>query len=228
MSSSSDPGFMLKEALIADLRNARWHPGQKLPTERQLCALHKIGRSAVRRALAEMKRLGLVTQTVGSGTYVAEDVAKKMLTSGGTNFGASPAELMEARLIFEPGLIDLAISNGTPADFVALETCCRNAETADKLEQFEYWDAAFHQKIAEATHNSLVISVINLISKAREHGEWGLLKKKSVTPERRKDYQLEHWAILEALRNRDAATAKEELVRHLLHVRRNMFGHYLS
>ncbi len=225
MSLFSDPGFALKETLLANLREARWQPGQKLPTERQMSALYNVGRSTVRRALAEMKRLGLITQTVGSGTYVADDIAGKLPEGAASGIAISPAELMEARLIFEPGLVDLVIRNGSAADFAALDTCCRNADTAQSLEQFEYWDGLFHQKLAEATHNGFVISVFQTISRSRDHGEWGLLKKKSATPERRLAYQREHWAIIAALRHRDGATARDMLLGHLINVRRNMFDY---
>ena len=224
MSLSRDPGFALKQALLAGLRDARWQPGEKLPTERQICALHDVGRSTVRRVLNEMKALGLVTRTVGSGTYVAGDIADKLPHAARPDAAISPAELMEARLIVEPGLIDLAIRNGTAADFAALEECCRHADTALSLPQFEYWDDAFHRTLAAATHNRFVASVCALISKVRDEGEWGLLKQRSAMPERRVEYQREHWAILAALRQRDASLAREALREHLLHVRRNMFG----
>ncbi|HVB66728.1 MAG TPA: FCD domain-containing protein [Acetobacteraceae bacterium] len=225
MSLARDPAFALKQALLANLRDAHWHAGEKLPTERQMCTLYNVGRSTVRRVLGEMAALGLVTRTVGSGTYVARDIADTLPHAALPEVGISPAELMEARLIFEPGLVDLAIRNGTAADFAALEKCCRNADVARTLEQFEYWDDAFHRALATATHNGFVGSVFALISKVRDDGEWGLLKQRSAMPERRVEYQREHWAILAALRQRDAGLARAALVDHLVHVRRNMFGY---
>ena len=225
MSSSNDPAFTLKETLIGNLRNDHWRPGEKLPTERQMSESHGVGRSTVRRVLRQMKELGLITQTVGSGTYVADDIADKLPQPAMREIGISPAELMEARLIFEPGLIELVVCNATASDFGDMEECCRQAEAAETLEQFEHWDGAFHQKIANATHNNFVISVFDLINNVRERGEWGLLKKKSVTPERRDNYQKEHRALLAALRNRDAETARETVLSHLINVRRNLFNY---
>jgi DNA-binding GntR family transcriptional regulator len=63
-----------------------------------------------------------------------------------------------------------------------------------------------------------------MISRVRDAGEWGLLKQRSALPERWVEYRREHWAILNALRQRDAEQAREALVQHLHHVRRNMFG----
>jgi DNA-binding FadR family transcriptional regulator len=91
------------------------------------------------------------------------------------------------------------------------------------LEQFEYWDGAFHQGLAHATHNGFVDTVFALITKVRNNSEWGLLKKKSATPERRVIYQREHWTLLAALRNRDADAARALLISHLVNVRHNLF-----
>lgn len=222
---SVDPVFALKETLLANLRSARWHPGEKLPTERQMSESYAVGRSTVRRALAQMKEMGLITQTVGSGTYVTADAAQKLPQMHAPEAGVSPAELMEARLIFEPALIDLVVRNGTAGDFATLEACCQSTEAALTLEEFEYWDGAFHQKVAQATHNNFVISVFNLILKVRERGEWGLLKKKSLTPDRRTAYQREHRQLLKALKERDAESAREALLGHLHSVRHNLLDY---
>ncbi|RJG04683.1 FadR family transcriptional regulator [Noviherbaspirillum cavernae] len=217
---------MLKETLLANLRSGQWGAGERLPAERQLSESHGIGRSTVRRALSQLKEMGVIEQAVGSGTFVTHDFMDRLPAQHpGATLNVSPAELMEARLMFEPVLIDLVVRNGTAADFADMEECCRQGEQAATLEQFEYWDGAFHQRLANATHNNFVISVFDLINKVRECGEWGVLKKKSVTPERRSAYQVEHRALLAALKSRDAETARQAMQAHLLNVRRNLFGY---
>ncbi|MFL6695464.1 MAG: FCD domain-containing protein, partial [Ramlibacter sp.] len=51
------------------------------------------------------------------------------------------------------------------------------------------------------------------------------LKKRSLSPERRAEYEKEHRNIVQALRERDAQTAKEAMRGHLGHVRRNLVGY---
>lgn len=228
MSSSSDPGYLLKETMLANLRSGQWGAGERLPPERELSLSYGIGRSTVRRVLGQLKEMGLIEQTVGSGTFVTPDFMERMpapRASAGSDVNISPSELMEARLMFEPVLIDLVVRNGTAADFADMEECCRQGEQAATLEQFEYWDGAFHRQLAQATHNNFVISVFDLINKVRECGEWGVLKKKSVTPERRSAYQTEHRALVNALKQRDAEAAKQAMLSHLTHVRRNLFDY---
>ena len=213
----NDQSFALKEALLADLRRARWKPGERLPPERQLCADHKVGRAAVRRALAEIKQLGLITQTVGSGTYVSLRAAE---LSGPV---LSPATLMEARLVLEPALVPLIIRNGTADDFAALDACCRAADAARTLEAFEQSDGEFHRLLAEAAHNDFLLTVAEQIAQARNSAEWGGLKRRSATAERRLIYGRQHRGLLALLRDREAAAAKDALVGHLTDVARNMF-----
>jgi DNA-binding FadR family transcriptional regulator len=225
---STDTAFQLKEMLLADLRNGRWRPGERLPAERQMMEAFKVGRSTVRRALTQMKGMGLITQAVGSGTYVAPDALlhlpqTTLPSRPAPGTATSPAELMEARLAFEPALVDMVIRNANGADFAAMDLCLRNAESATGFEQFEHWDGALHRSLAEATHNSIVLTVFKLMSEERERAEWGQLKRQSLTPERRLAYQLEHRALVDALRQRDAGLARKAIHAHLVHVQRNLF-----
>lgn len=226
---STDTAFHLKEMLLADLRRGRWQPGERLPAERQMMELFKVGRSTVRRVLTQMKDMGLIIQNVGSGTYVAADALERLPQAAAPALGlmsgltTSPAELMEARIAFEPALIEMAIHNANNADFAAMEECLRSAENAASFEEFEHWDGALHQAIADATHNSFVLTVFKLMNEVRERAEWGQLKRKSLTPERRRAYEHEHRALVMALRERDAPAARKVIALHLGHVRRNLF-----
>jgi DNA-binding FadR family transcriptional regulator len=226
MAASRKGGASLKEDLIEKLRNRQLRPGERLPTERELGETYGIGRSAVRRVLTQIKDRGLITQTVGSGTYVSEDADRHLddPRALGMSTEGSPADLMEARLILEPMLLDLVVRNATATDLAQLEECCSNAEKAQTQQQFEYWDGQLHQRIAAASHNSLIISIYALVTKARENAEWGMLKKKSFNPESRAEYEVDHRSVVSALKNRDVDRAKAALSEHLHHIRQNMFG----
>jgi len=218
----SDPVHVLRTKLMEGLKQGRWAPGSRLPTERSLCADFGISRSALRRVLQELRDMGLIVQKIGSGTYVAEQAeasSEKFVAAA-----ISPAEIMEARLLLEPMLVDLIVNNATAADFERLEECCRQGEAASTLEEFELWDSALHEQLALATHNGFLISVFHLMAEVRNSGEWGLLKKKSATPERRARYEHEHRQLVSALKNRDAETARRHVMDHLVNVRLNLLG----
>ena len=119
---------------------------------------------------------------------------------------------------------DLAATGKRTADFERMETCLDKAERAASLDEFEMWDAALHQALATATHNRFVTRVLDMVAAVREQSEWGKLKDRIVTPERRLKYQEEHRAIVQALKARDAERARVSLLAHLQHARRNLFG----
>lgn len=218
---------ILRNAILDNLTSRQWRAGYRLPTERDLGEQFGLSRSTVRRVLADFKRRRLITQTVGSGTYVAEQVQQvlgEMATLGPAQV-TSPSELMSARLVLEPAIVEMVIGNATSADFQRMDECNANAETARTLEDFEQWDAALHEAIALAAHNSFITGIFRLMNEVRGQAEWGVLKRRSATPERRLEYQQEHRALVTALRQRDAERAKALCLAHLVHVRRNMLGH---
>lgn len=222
-----DTAAILRETILEKLRSRTWRAGHRIPTERALSEQFSLSRSTVRRVLQDLKRRRLITQTVGSGTYVAELVHEALaeMTPVVSALTVSPADLMSARLVLEPALIDMCTGNATSADFARMDECNRMAEAAGTLEEFEKWDAALHEAIADAAHNGFITGLFKLMSEVRQQGEWGVLKRRSATPERRLEYQQEHRALVAALKERDADKAKKLCLAHLVHVRVNMLGH---
>jgi DNA-binding FadR family transcriptional regulator len=222
-----DAAAHLRDTILDKLHTRAWRAGHRIPTERALSEEFGLSRSTVRRVLLDFKRKRLITQTVGSGTYVAEQVQQALsdLAPPPAAASVSPAELMSARLVLEPALIEMVIGNATPADFVRMDECNQRAEAATTLEEFEKWDAALHEAIAEAAHNGFITGVFRLMNDVRSNSEWGVLKRRSATPARRVEYQQEHRALVAALKNRDAERARALCVAHLVHVRTNMLGY---
>jgi DNA-binding FadR family transcriptional regulator len=131
---------------------------------------------------------------------------------------------MEARLRVEPGVVELVVVNATAADFARMHQCLQRAEAATTLAQFELWDAALHQAVAAATHNTLVARIFDLFHEARQHAAFGKLRDRIVTEPLRLDYQRQHRRIVAALEARDAPAAREAVIAHLTCARGNLFG----
>ncbi len=224
--------YLFRATLLDQLHSGHWQVGERLPAEREWCEQYQISRSTVRKVLAELKTQGLIAQTVGSGTYVTEKavlaaIPQKVPPTIAADVAGqtSPAELMEARMALEPAIIEMVIGNATPADFEQMAQCCDRAEAATSVEEFEVWDGMFHEIIARAAHNGFVARLFKLMNQARTQGEWGMLKKRSLTPERRLAYQSEHRALLQAIKARDPVQAKALAIEHLIHVRRNLLNY---
>jgi len=200
-------------------------PGGKLPTERELARHFELPRNAVRKTLAQLEAEGTIARHVGRGTFLAPTRGTTVATETAPASHIGPGELMEARLRIEPACAELIVTHATSADFDRMETCLDKAERATTLDEFELWDAALHQAMAAASHNRFVMCVLDMVTAVRQQSEWGKLKDRIVTPERRLKYQEEHRAIVSALKDRDDTLAREAIVAHLQHARRNLFGY---
>ncbi|HEY9446422.1 MAG TPA: FCD domain-containing protein [Burkholderiales bacterium] len=223
---SREGALRVREFIQSAAGDGTLPPGGRLPTERELAERFAVPRNAVRKTLAQLEAEGAITRHVGRGTFLVQTPG-----SGGRDYDTagvshtSPAELMEARLRLEPALAELIVTHATPADFERMEVCLDRAERASTLDEFELWDAALHEAMAGATHNNFVARVLEMVTSARQQAEWGKLKDRIVTPERRLKYQEEHRAIVLALKARDAEQARQAILTHLQHARRNLFGY---
>ncbi|CAA2110326.1 FadR/GntR family transcriptional regulator [Variovorax paradoxus] len=202
--------------------------GVKLPAERELSERFGASRGAVRRVLSGFRERGLITQTVGSGTFVAAGAAAPAPAEAvpalpSLHVNVSPAELMVARRLIEPLMPSLIVRNATGADFAVMQNCIEQSEAAETIEGFEHWDGELHKALAVATHNGFFVHILELTQRVRDQGEWGRLKAKSLTGERRAQYERQHRALVDALRDRDEAGAQRMLVQHLDQIQRNLF-----
>lgn len=211
----------LREHILQGIDDQSFKPGDRLPPEREMVRRFDAARSAVRRMLADLEMQGRIVRTVGRGTMIAGERDQSPAVSAHT----SPAELMEARLLFEPAMAELVATHATAADFERMDECLTRGARAGSVAEFEQWDAALHQAIADATHNTFVIRTLASINAVRETGEWGQLKHRSLTPERRAMYQIEHKRLVDALKRRDGGEARHRLTEHLRQVRRNLLDY---
>jgi DNA-binding FadR family transcriptional regulator len=216
--------------LDEEIASGRLGEGAKLPAERLLSEQFGASRGAVRRVLQDLKERGLISQAVGSGTFVRPGAAStfpariREQAELPPEDQTSPAELMEARLLIEPLMPRLITRNATGADFAKMIECIERSEAAQTIEEFEHWDGQLHRVFALATHNSFFLKILELTNRVREQGEWGRLKARSLTPERRREYEAQHREIVEALKDRDTDAAVKALTGHLVDIQHNLFG----
>lgn len=60
------------ESLIDAIRQDEIKPGEKLPSEHELCEMFGVSRPSVKTAIDRLKLLGIIEAKVGDGTYVRE------------------------------------------------------------------------------------------------------------------------------------------------------------
>jgi DNA-binding FadR family transcriptional regulator len=201
----------------------RLGPGVKLPTERELVELLQAPRSAIQRALAALERDELIVRHVGRGTFVAEGATGTRLR---VPADTSPAEIMQARMVLEPQIAQLAARAARQADLDHVQHCLRRGGAATDHAGFEAWDAELHRAIAKAAHNALLLNLFDTMNAARDLPVWGSLKKRSFSPGRRCAYHQDHTAIVDALHDRDPEAAAAAMIAHLRNVTDNLLGRH--
>jgi DNA-binding FadR family transcriptional regulator len=218
--------FQTAEDVVIDIQrrinNGEWPEGHRLPPERELAALYGLARNTVRSAL---NRMGPdLIRVIGRGTYVRAKSGSTVPGLGRHMKDASPAEVMEVRLIIEPQAAALAAHRANSDDLAQIEEILRRSVAAKGFAEFEHWDAALHLAVFRATKNQLLIDYCEAINSARHQPHWHRLKQKSLTEALRSQYDREHSALVDALKQREPEKARKLIHQHLTHVRDHLLA----
>lgn len=208
------------------IENGVWKDGEQLPPERQLVDRFGVSRNTLRKSLKQLEAAGKISRHIGRGTFVTasrphtrtreDDALTRKIHR------ASPSEVMDLRLMLEPQSGELAASRATSDDLAAMEACLKGCENAGSVSEFEEWDGRLHQTIVSAARNQLLADIYDAINGVRNSTEWGKLKERSLTAERRAAYIRHHRAIVTALTDRDAERARKEIRNHLIAVKEGL------
>lgn len=215
-----DIAKLIREMLLTGV----YKEGERLPPERNFAEQMGVGRSVIREALLMLEIEGHVAVRKGSGVYVLPP-APQQEEMAPNNFG--PFEILQARQLLESNIAEFAASQVTATDIHNL----RSALTAEQhdLEQNvdgnEDGDKRFHQIIAEATHNSLLVGLWRQSWECRENNRmWQQLHERIATHEYRREWLKDHQAILSAMQKKDPVAAKMAMWQHLENVKQRLMS----
>jgi DNA-binding FadR family transcriptional regulator len=156
---------------------------------------------------------GLVERKVGSGTFVRPQAPDETASQFADT--TSPMQLMQVRNMLEPAIIDLAVHHAAGRDLEQLGQALERVEAARTAEQFSIADEAFHQAIAQACDNPLMMWIYEQVNEVRRHELWRASRGKVLSAENMAQYNTHHRTIFEAISHRDAQTAKATMTEHL-------------
>ena len=203
------------DRLLASIRDGSLRPGQRLPTEANLCAMLGVGRSSVREALRVLVFMGAIESKPGRGSIVTLDPERPVVLhkKAFALHHSAVLDLYEVRSILEAGAAALAAARATAPEVAALE---RTAKAVERrvLARASYFheNIAFHLAIAEAAHNQVLFdSLKRLLGQVRD------FRKRLTDPI--KDLPArdvaEHRAILMAIRAGNSRRAQALMTRHI-------------
>ncbi|GAA1881350.1 FadR/GntR family transcriptional regulator [Asanoa iriomotensis] len=200
------------------LRQGRLRPGDRLPSERELCERFGVSRVTVREALRVLEANGLVDIRVGArgGAFVTSPTSQQIGEGLADLLNLSPltaADVTEARQVFELGIIPLLVDRATDEDIAALREMVKVHQAA--LDRGEYdmsMSADFHARVAACTHNPAIEMLVQSF-----HGPllMSLSEAKVAAPLMGHRGAQEHAAFIDAIAARDADKATAIMSKHL-------------
>jgi len=151
------------------IRTKALQPGEKLPSERELCELLGVSRTVVREAIRALVTKGLLEVRQGGGTVVRVPdpaMASEMMTLLlGTGKDVAFNHVQEVRRLLEVEIAGLAAERRDSTDLALIEAQLQlMVEHTGDRERWAAADVAFHSAIATATHNPLYPVLLNSIA----------------------------------------------------------------
>ena len=194
------------------------HPGDRLPSEKEIIEMLEVSRTAVREALKTLQSQGIIEIRQGIGIFVKEinlqglfKEVSPFLKLDKTKF----KEVIDTRIILEIGAVELAI----------------NHFQLDKIMQMEYWNNIIYEKALNGEkpknedsyfHNALFLATgnetyIQLSSIVNEYFKLNQLEE-IVNTEAFMISHKEHKSIIDSIIKKDKEMAKHEMKKHLSHL----------
>jgi GntR family transcriptional repressor for pyruvate dehydrogenase complex len=201
------------------IRQKKLLVGAKLPSERELCEMFAVSRTALREALRRLSARGLIEIKKGSGMFVSELKIKDAIDSLNLYYDLSfdsnlIPQIIEVRRVFEPEIARMAANNRTDKDLELLQKSITDLEDCDPDNTQMEADIInkFHLNVAKATGNPIVIitmePVYSLLPRMRN------LIYANVDGE--KDFTIKaHRTIFEAIRDKNAEMAFKAMVEQI-------------
>lgn len=223
--SASKPRGYLTEAIIRELSQrlsqGTYLPGQKLPSELELCKEFDVSRSVVREAVASLRLGGRLIARHGVGVFVAENEGRQLGFNpvAVENEVRAAAQILELRLAIETEAVMLAAQRRTPATLAAITAAfdhCNAVPENDQQAEAQA-DFDFHLAIARATQNPQYVQLLktlgpeiifDLTLKQRQ------MNDRQRTSRKRK-MSREHGVILAAITMGNSTAARAALRKHL-------------
>lgn len=200
------------------IKEKRLSPGERLPSELELCKSFGVSRTAVREALGMLSARGLISIQKGRGMFVntfsASAVTDPMRLYLSMHYEkVYVLDVIHARQAIEPSIAAVAAAKRTPEDIAKLQKNVDDLRAArDDYAQLASLDMAFHLDIARASQNPLMPLVIEPIHRLMPEIKSSIY----ATVTHARDSAIEwHSRILDRLIAKDVAGARDMMTEHL-------------
>ena len=158
---------LVAEQILQLIGELALHPGDRMPTEKDLAARLDTSRTVVREAVKSLSATGRVSAQKGRGLYVADGESMLGARQWGGFFVPTNLDhifmLFEFRRLQETQASRLAARRASPSELRVIEAAvqtCRHGYTSGNNAEFDQGDDAFHLGVAAASHNFFLVSAV--------------------------------------------------------------------
>ena len=203
------------EQIVAMIEDGVFPPNSRLPGERELAEQLKVSRVTVREAEIFLQAQGIIQVRTGSGAFVTDPSEHN-----GSLPEVSAFELTEARTLFESEAAALAARGMSDETLGLLEGYVEQLRGSDGEAQLA--DREFHRTIASASGNAAVRYVVETLWRVRMESKQVRQVYDAVCHDDAEEREAEHRKILDALRARDPAAARNAMREHFRRLIKSM------
>lgn len=192
-------------------------PGDKLPSERELAIEFQVSRQVIRDALKALCSVGILTTKQGSGTFVvkADDEFNSKLNPLqliAMFHDLSNEEVLQTRILIEKLTAELAAKNATDENLAEIsDELVEMFYKLDSPDEYLVHNIKFHQKIAAATGNRLLVAILNMLVPVLTDS----INLDSLQGNKIKATAKSNQKIFQAIRNRNPSVAGQLMHEHL-------------
>ncbi len=195
-------------------------PGDKLPTEADLCDRYEVSRTVVREAVARLRSDGLLISEQGRGMFVAEKMPSQKFEIDEDALEALPEtiSLLELRLSVEVEAAALCAKRRSQedADRIRKEMERVDSQHSDPDTVEIHYDFAFHLIIAKASGNPFFYSFLSFLQKIIvPRYRLSTLVSQQLKDSYYERIHDEHEAIVVAIEEQNPVAAREAMRSHL-------------
>ncbi len=215
----------LAQRLALQIEGGALKPGDRLPTEAQLCLQHGVSRSVVREAVHRLKSRALLVSRQGSGVFVSVPARHRPLEFDPAVLESVHAvvHVVEVRRVLEGEIAALAAARATRAQVTGMRRALAAIDAASAAgHDGVAEDLEFHRSIGTATGNPQFGRVIGFLEQYLREA----MRITRGNEARRQDFmeavRAEHRAIFEAIAAGDARAARRAATTHLAHSQRRL------
>jgi GntR family transcriptional repressor for pyruvate dehydrogenase complex len=158
---------LVAEEILQLIGELALHPGDRMPTEKDLAVRLGTSRTVVREAVKILSATGRVSAQKGRGLYVADGESMLGARQWGGFFVPTNLDhifmLFEFRRVQEMQASKLAAKRASPSELRVIEAAvgaCRHGYASGDNAEFDHGDDAFHLGVAAAAHNFFLVSAV--------------------------------------------------------------------